>query len=475
MPKLEQDLSSQFTFHNAAHTLSVISSVEHIAMAEAIVSSEEITMLKTAALFHDLGFLIEEQDHEQHSCDMAKKYLPYFDYKNHEIEQICRMIMATKMPQKPLDRLSEILCDADLYYLGTKQYYDRADSLHTEFMNGGHSLTKEEWNLMQYNFLSNHHYFTTTANTECNKNKEYIINGLKSELRLVSKDQYKLPEFITDAIIILMGVIIAALALKGFLIPNHFFDGGLTGISLLTYKIYHFPLPVIIFFYNLPFIIVSYFSVSKIFAIKTFSAVIALGIFLVLMPELIFTYDKLLISIFGGVFLGLGIGLVMRGGGALDGLEVLALYTLKKTSFTIAEIILGLNIIIFSLAALNFGIETALYSILTYFCATQMIDYVVQGIQAYSGVTIVSGRSEEIKYQLVENLGRGITIYKGERGYLPGKFNVHAPCDLVFTVVTRLELRKLKNMVYDIDPKAFVFVCSIKETLGGVLKKVGRH
>ena len=136
---------------------------------------------------------------------------------------------------------------------------------------------------------------------------------------------------------------------------------------------------------------------------------------------------------------------------------------------------MGINIIIFGIAALNFGIETALYSILTYFCATRTIDYVVEGIQAYSGVTIVSSLSDEIKYHLVEKLGRGITIYKGERGYLPGKFDVHTPCDLIFTVITRLELRRLKNVVHSIDPKAFIFVSTIKESSGGVLKKIVKH
>ena len=187
------------------------------------------------------------------------------------------------------------------------------------------------------------------------------------------------------------------------------------------------------------------------------------------------TADKLLISIFGGAFLGIGIGLVMRVGAALDGIEVIALYTLKRTSFTITEIILGINILIFSIAAFQFGIETALYSILTYFTATRCIDYVVEGIQAYTGVTIISSKSEVIKYQLVNKLGRGITVYKGERGFLPGKFEESADCDIIFTVVTRLELRKLKNLVHEVDPKAFVFANTIRETSGGVLKRKNAH
>jgi uncharacterized membrane-anchored protein YitT (DUF2179 family) len=200
-----------------------------------------------------------------------------------------------------------------------------------------------------------------------------------------------------------------------------------------------------------------------------------LGLSLTLIPDVALTSDKLLISLFGGVFLGIGIGLVMRAGAALDGIEVLALYTLKRTSFTITEIILGINVLIFAVAAFQFGIETALYSVLTYFSATRCIDYVVEGIQAHTGVTIISGKSELIKYQLVNDMGRGITIYKGERGFLPGKFEISAECDIIFTVISRLELRKLKNLVYQVDPNAFVFANTIKEASGGVIKRRHHH
>ena len=189
----------------------------------------------------------------------------------------------------------------------------------------------------------------------------------------------------------------------------------------------------------------------------------------------IFLKLSIIVAVFGGAFLGIGIGLVMRAGAALDGIEVLALYTLKRNSFTITEIVLGINIIIFSVAALKFGIETSLYSVLTYFAATKTIDYVVEGIQAYTGMTIISSKSEEIKHQLVNNLGRGITVYKGERGFLPGKFDVSAECDIIYTVVMRLEMRKLKNLIYEIDSEAFVFANTIKEASGGIIKSRVKH
>ena len=155
----------------------------------------------------------------------------------------------------------------------------------------------------------------------------------------------------------------------------------------------------------------------------------------------------------------------------LDGSEILAMHTTKKTSFTISEIILAINVLIFSVAALKFGLEIALYSTLTYFAASQTIGYVIEGVEAYTGVTIISSHSELIKRRLVNELGRGITIYKGQRGFLPGSFEISEDCDIIFTVITRLELRKLKNLVQQSDPKAFVFANTIKEASGGVIKR----
>lgn len=222
-------------------------------------------------------------------------------------------------------------------------------------------------------------------------------------------------KYISGFLLITTGVIIAGFGLKGFLVPNHFIDGGVTGISLLVSDIYSFDLSFTTFILNLPLIIASYFTVSHKFAIRTFVCIVLLSICLLYFPYPIITSDRLLISIFGGFFVGVGGGLVMRAGSAIDGIDVLALYTLKRTGFTITEIILGINVIIFSIAALRFGIETALYSILTYFAASKTIDYVVEGIEAYTGVTIISGESDAIKHKLVNELGRGITIYKGER------------------------------------------------------------
>ena len=474
--KLENGLPSYLTYHKLNHTIGVIEAVEHLAHNENVVG-DDLIILKTAALFHDVGFLEHHHNHEEISCNFAREYLPEYEYTHAQINRICDIIMATRLPQTPTDHLGEILADADLYYLGTHKYTINAENLFKEYKKLGIVKTASEWQVKQIEFLNSHSYFTETAKKERDVVKLENLKELntKFEASIHANEHAKPAEILEDAISMIAGVLLAGFALKGFLVPNRFFDGGITGISLLLHELYHLNLAIVILILNLPLIIVSYFSVGKRFAIRTLISVILLGVSLTFLPEYALTSDKLLISIFGGVFLGMGIGLIMRAGAALDGIEVLALYTLKKTSFTITEIILAINILIFTIAAFTFGIETALYSILTYFAATRSIDYVVEGIQAHTGVTIISGKSEIIKFQLVNNLGRGITVYKGERGFLPGKYEISTDCDIIFTVISRLELRRLKNLVYNVDPKAFVFANTIKEASGGIIKRRNKH
>lgn len=476
MPKLENELPAYLTYHNAAHTKNVIAAAEFLAQKENI-DGDDLIILKTAALLHDAGFLQQADGHEEISCKLAEEYLPRYGYSDHQIEQICRNIMATHLPQSPVDHLGQILCDADLFYIGRDGYTTNADNLYSEFKHRGIVKTESEWMLMQIEFLSKHKFFTKSAVAKLEVTKQDILKSLNSRVQdgFIHNQENKALQILQDIFLTILGVVFAGVALKLFLVPNHFFDGGITGISLLIHEMYDFNLGLVILVMNLPLIAISYFSIGKRFAFGTLVSVILLGIALLVIPNYAMTADKFLISIFGGAFLGIGIGFIMRTGSALDGIEVLAVYTLKRTSFTISEIILGINIIIFTIAGFKFGLETALYSILTYFTATRCIDYVVEGIQAYTGVTIVSGESEAIKHQLVNKLGRGITVYKGERGFLPGKFEVSTECDIIFTVITRLELRKLKNLVYDVDPKAFVFANTIKEASGGIIKRRKTH
>ncbi|MDB5014734.1 MAG: hypothetical protein JWQ25_2936 [Daejeonella sp.] len=295
----------------------------------------------------------------------------------------------------------------------------------------------------------------------------------------MKQSDLKLPDIFKDLLYVIAGILFCGFALKGFLVPNHFFDGGMTGISLLIHELfqgsYDINIAYIILVVNIPFIIAGAYLVNRAFAIKMFLSIIMLGVCLLLVPFPVITNDKLLISIFGGVFMGIGVGLSIRGGCALDGIEVLALYTVRRSSFTISEIILGINIIIFLIAALHLGLPTALYSVLTYYTASRTIDFVIEGLEEYTGVTIISAQSELIKENLVLKFGRGITVYKGERGFFKESYDISQPCDIIFTVITRLEFRRLRNMVNSIDPNAFVFTNTIKEAAGGILKKRTHH
>jgi uncharacterized membrane-anchored protein YitT (DUF2179 family) len=284
-----------------------------------------------------------------------------------------------------------------------------------------------------------------------------------------------LPSGVIDTIYVVFGILFCGFALKSFLVPSKFFDGGVTGISLLISELNDWSIAYVIVLVNIPFIIMGAIQVNKAFAYKTFAAVLGLGLCILYMPYPHVTSDKLLVSIFGGVFMGIGVGLSIRGGCALDGIEVLALYTGKRISFTISEIILGINIIIFLVAAIKLGLPTSLYSILTYYAASRTSNFVIEGLEEYTGVTIISGQSAVIKEKLVMELGRGITVYKGERGFMKQSFDVSQPVDIVFTVVTRMEVRRLKNLVHDIDEKAFIFTSTIKEAAGGVLKRRARQ
>ncbi len=470
--KLTAELPAYLIYHDIQHTKDVLGYAEKLA-AEENISGQDLMLLRTAALMHDTGFLEAHTGHEEVSCSFAQTFLPQFEYTNDEIKQICQLIMATRIPQQPDNKLAEILCDADLYYLGTNLYSQNADNLYLELENAGLIKSREEWVHQQIKFLHAHHYFTNTAIAQLAPGQQQNLEALQSEIVSHKSVTGHQEFYFSDLLLIICGVVIAGFSLKGFLVPNDFFDGGVTGISLLLHEITGYNLSYIILIANLPFIIMGIFTINMRFAFKTLITIILLGVCLNYIPYPLITSDKLLVSIFGGFFLGIGIGLTMRAGCAVDGIEVLALYTWRRTSFTISEIILALNIVIFSIAAFKFGIQTALYSMLTYFTASKTVDYVIEGIEAYTGVTIISGKSEIIKERLVNELGRGITVYKGQRGFLPGKFEVHSDVDIVFTIITRLELRKLKNLVADVDPEAFVFANTVKEASGGVIKR--RH
>ncbi|HEY0742284.1 MAG TPA: YitT family protein [Chryseosolibacter sp.] len=273
-----------------------------------------------------------------------------------------------------------------------------------------------------------------------------------------------------DVVFISFGVVSAAFGLEGFLLPNNFLDGGVVGISLLTNVLTDIDVSYLLVIINLPFIIIGYTQVSKIFALKTLAAIVVLALLLNIVDFPAITNDKLLISFFGGFFLGLGIGLSIRGGSVIDGTEVLAIYTSRKTALTVGDFILFLNILIFSVAAYLINIETALYAILTYLVASKTVDFVVHGIEEYTSVMIVSNKSAQIKEAIIKNMGRGVTVLKGKSGF--GKQGVRDnDIDILYSVITRLELQKLKTEIAKIDDDAFVVENSVNDIKGGMIKK----
>jgi uncharacterized membrane-anchored protein YitT (DUF2179 family) len=272
---------------------------------------------------------------------------------------------------------------------------------------------------------------------------------------------------------IIVGAGLAVFAMKGFMIPNRFMDGGVTGISILLHEISHINISIFIIVFNLPFIYLGYKKIGKTFAVQTTLAVILLAVGLLFINIQPVTKDKLLIAIFGGILIGTGVGLVIRSGGVIDGAEVIAVFTKRRTGFSNSEIIMLFNTFIFAGAAFHFGYETAMYSLITYFAATRATDYVVDGIEQYTAINIISSQHENVKNLLVNDLGKGITVYKGERGYLPGSYDIKTDCEIIVTIVTRLEINQIQEAVIVIDPKAFIYIQSINEATGGILKAKG--
>ncbi len=268
-----------------------------------------------------------------------------------------------------------------------------------------------------------------------------------------------------------LGVISALVALQGFMIPNHFLDGGVTGISILLEEVFHIPFSASLIIFNLPFLYLGYRKIGKTFSINAFLAIVLLAILMnfIAIPEV--TNDKVLIAVFGGFLIGLGIGLVIRGGGVIDGLEIIAHYTNKKIGFSTSEIIMCFNTLLFIGAAFEFGVETAMYSILVYYTAMKTSDYVVDGFEEFTALSIISKDCGEIKSIIVNDFGKAITVYKGERGYLPESFHESHDCDIVMTIVTRIEIHRIKQRIQEMDPEAFFYVQRIKEVKGGI----GKH
>jgi uncharacterized membrane-anchored protein YitT (DUF2179 family) len=296
---------------------------------------------------------------------------------------------------------------------------------------------------------------------------DYVLAKGYRRLKINAKRSVK------DFFLITIGIFLAAFGFKGFLLTNHFIDGGATGISLLISALTDIPLHYLIIVVNAPFIFLAYSIMGRKFAIKTILAITGLAICLATVTFPNVTNDNLLVSIFGGFFLGAGIGFAVRGGAVIDGTEVLAIYVSRKVGATVGDVIIVINIMIFSAAAYLLGVEIALYSMITYIAASKTLDFIIEGIEEYIGVTIVSPHNEEIKKMIINDIGRGVTIYKGERGF--GKTGESKEMDIVYSVITRLDINKLNTEVQKIDPNAFVVMHSVKDIKGGMIKRRPLH
>lgn len=273
-----------------------------------------------------------------------------------------------------------------------------------------------------------------------------------------------------DFIFITGGVFSAAFGLESFLLPSGFIDGGATGISLLLTEITGVQISLFLVLVNFPFVVIGARNISKEFAIKTALGITGLSLVVAFVHFPTVTNDKLLVAIFGGFFLGAGIGLSVRGGGVIDGTEVLAIFLSRRLGITIGDVILLFNIVIFCVAAYVLNLEVAFYSVLTYLSASKTVDFIIEGIEEYTAVTIISPKHEELRLMVVEVMGRGVTVYKGRRGI--GKRGESTNnLDIVYTVITRLEVSRLNAEIEKIDPYAFVVMSSVKDTKGGMIKK----
>lgn len=276
-------------------------------------------------------------------------------------------------------------------------------------------------------------------------------------------------EFI-NTLLIVLGIFSAGFGLKGFLLSSRFIDGGVTGVSMLLSDVLGFPLAILILLINLPFIALGYRQIGKTFALKSALAIGGLSLCLAFVKFPDVTPDKLLTAVFGGFFIGAGIGLAIRGGAVLDGTEVAALLISKSSSLLkVGDVILVLNVFIFVAAAFFLGIEAALYSILTYIAASKTIDFLINGIEEYTAIIIISDLHALVREAIIRDLNRGVTVYKGRTGL------TDVEQDIIFCVVTRLEIGKVKSLVREIDDAAFILVHPLADAEGGMLKKTALH
>lgn len=273
-----------------------------------------------------------------------------------------------------------------------------------------------------------------------------------------------------ESFLILIGILSASFGLNSFLLPNQFIDGGATGIALLITETTYLDISYVILLINIPFLILGYIQMSRQFVLKTGISIIVLSLILAIVDFSIITKDLLLVSIFGGFFLGAGIGLAIRGGAVIDGMEILALYLTRRINISIGDLILISNVVIFSASALLLGIESALYSMVAYFVASKTMDFFIQGIEEYLGITIISKKNRIIKKRIIKEMKTGVTMLNSNGGFGSTGANANSS-EVLYTVITRLEYLKIQNIVDEVDDEAFIVVGGVRDVKGGLLKK----
>jgi len=273
-----------------------------------------------------------------------------------------------------------------------------------------------------------------------------------------------------NAALILAGIASAGFGLKGFLLSSHFIDGGVTGVSMLLGQVLGIPLSIVLPIINVPFVIVGYAHMGRAFAVRSALGIAGLAVALAVVPYPDVTPDLLLTAVFGGFFLGAGIGLAVRGAAVLDGTEIAALLISKRSHvLNVGEVILLFNVFLFVVAMSVLGVEQALYSILTYLAAARTLNFVIYGIEEYTAITIISPEHALIRERIIGQLDRGVTIYKGHGG-LSGQEQ-----EILYCVVTRLEIGRVKQIAQEIDPRAFIVSHPLANVEGGVVKRGALH
>lgn len=276
-------------------------------------------------------------------------------------------------------------------------------------------------------------------------------------------------KILSEYIQIALGIFCASIGLKAFLLPNHFLDGGATGIAILLSSLLEINVSILLLLVSIPFIILGFYKLSRRILFKSIISIAVLAVVIGLEEFPVITEDKLLIAIFGGMFLGAGIGLSIRNGAVLDGTEILGMFIFDKYGISIGKTILAFNIILFAITAVILSVEVALYSILTYIVTAKFIDFFIEGFEDFIGITIVSPQSQAIEEKILEELGAGITVYKATAGY--GSTGKSQDRRVIQTIINRIHLRKIHRLIDSIDPDAFIVEFDVNNVKGGVLRR----